>query len=343
MSFADFRKLYGELQHVPKNAKSIENKFNKLEISKLLSTALEALKHADNIVVSEVDKILNAIKSYGGQNLSMEQRQPLFADFERKPPPVIMLPMESSRNPPNDREVRTKISKTLEKVKVDKCRLTPTGTVIIDVPTLEDRENAAKYVKTALKDTHCISEPIKKNPKLLLTHVSDEYPDDSIIPLICNKDSFIYKKRQEGTSFRVLTSWKSRNNKDKAFRNVVIECSKEIRNRIMDNNKGRINFGLSRHEVLDYVSPKQCFHCQRFNHIAVECREKDKPQVCGLCADEHDTRSCPGARGGYRKCINCSRAGREDCDPYHSARSASCPIFQKTKKNILGKMCLDYE
>ena len=181
-----------------------------------------------------------------------------------------------------------------------------------------------------------------KNPKLLMARVNDEFSDESLISLICAKDKVLYDERKKGALFKVHHSWKSRNNENINSRNVIIECSKDIRNRIINLNNGYIYFGLSRYKVKDYVSPKQCFHCQRFNHVAANCEEKEKPQVCGLCAMEHDTRNCPSARGRYRKCINCPRTGGDDCDPYHSARSASCPIFLRTKESILRRLCFDY-
>ena len=261
----------------------------------------------------------------------------LMSNIVKKPPAIVFQPIETTNVPKN--EITSKVNDALKSVKVDNLHVTQSGTVFINVPTSQERQTAEKNITSALITSHAVSKPHAKTPKLLIKHVLDEYSDENLINLACNKDQFLANKCSSGSLFKVEKSWKSKNDREKSFRNVVIQCSQDIRNHIINQNRGYLYIGLSRCKVQDYVSPKQCFHCHRFNHIAENCDDKEKPRVCGLCAGEHDTRTCPGAAGNFRKCINCVRKNEED--PYHSSRSALCPTFVQTKKNILGRICFD--
>ena len=347
MSFAKFKKLYSELQSIPSDTKSIENKFNKPDIANYLSVALKALKCADDILILEVDKMLNTAKSIvdeaqNQQNSNRhpvsESRQTVASNSVNKPPAIVLKPMDSKNIP--ESEIKYNINDALTNVRVDNTHMAKSGTILIHVPTLEERDTAVKRIESALTKSHVINKPKQITPRLLIKDVFDEYPDNSLIDLTCEKDQFLADRHKSGTLFKVERSWKPGYKSERPFRNVIIQCSKEIRNHIINKNGGNLYFGLSRCAVQDYVAPKRCFHCHRFNHVAESCMDKKKPRVCGLCADNHETATCPGASGSYRKCVNCVRKNEED--PYHSAGSASCPIFLKIRRNILEKMCFDF-
>lgn len=62
-----------------------------------------------------------------------------------------------------------------------------------------------------------------------------------------------------------------------------------------------IYLGFSAHRVKEYVEgPIQCFHCQRFGHLARNCRW---PQRCKFCAGPHGFKECTARR--QPKCANC--------------------------------------
>ena len=130
MCYADFRKLYEELQSIPSDAKPIENKYNKPEMSNMLSSALKALKLADSLLIMDLDKVINTAKAIVDRNT-----QPLCTQIMNKTPPIVMVPIDSSRNQSADSDVKAKISSTLKNIKVDKCHMTQSGTVFIDFPT----------------------------------------------------------------------------------------------------------------------------------------------------------------------------------------------------------------
>jgi Zinc knuckle len=70
--------------------------------------------------------------------------------------------------------------------------------------------------------------------------------------------------------------------------------------------------------------PRVCFRCQKFGHMAKQCRST--AAYCGFCAQNHNTRDCPKDKDNeVRCCINCQGT--------HSPRSLECPVMQH-KYNI---------
>ncbi|GBN28149.1 hypothetical protein AVEN_218064-1 [Araneus ventricosus] len=72
----------------------------------------------------------------------------------------------------------------------------------------------------------------------------------------------------------------------------------------------------------------QCFHCQSFAHIASKCRMNVK---CVICAENHDSRSCPqkNLENPIKKCANCGGT--------HTASYRGCPKFPKIRTNEVKK------
>ena len=65
-----------------------------------------------------------------------------------------------------------------------------------------------------------------------------------------------------------------------------------------------------------------CFKCQRFNHLAKDCKNETN---CGKCNQNHQTRECNAEKNLYK----CSRCKTND----HPTWSNSCPEFLAKKKN----------
>ncbi|XP_064460926.1 uncharacterized protein LOC135370905 [Ornithodoros turicata] len=74
-----------------------------------------------------------------------------------------------------------------------------------------------------------------------------------------------------------------------------------------------VKFGFSTHKVHEYVeSPVQCYHCQRFGHLARSCRW---PLRCKFCSQPHTLKECTARR--QPECAN--------CEGPHAASHSLCP------------------
>ncbi|XP_064470370.1 uncharacterized protein LOC135385122 [Ornithodoros turicata] len=75
----------------------------------------------------------------------------------------------------------------------------------------------------------------------------------------------------------------------------------------------KVHLGFGTHDVYEYVDgPVQCYNCQRFGHLARNCRW---PTRCKICSGSHTLQDCTARR--EPKCSNCGGP--------HAASHSLCP------------------
>jgi hypothetical protein len=67
---------------------------------------------------------------------------------------------------------------------------------------------------------------------------------------------------------------------------------------------------------------KQCFRCQKYDHVSKTCRNDVK---CDFCAYEHFSDECK-AINDYKKCVNCEKK--------HSTWNIQCVVKTREKKRL---------
>src|ERR1700761_1127748 len=92
-----------------------------------------------------------------------------------------------------------------------------------------------------------------------------------------------------------------------------------------------IRYGLilaGKHVRLRLLEPEpvRCLNCNQYSvgHIAANCPNK---VVCGNCAGEHHTTTCPHKDDDHVRCSNCDGPG-------HAAWSRNCPEFIRRKAQL---------
>jgi len=87
-----------------------------------------------------------------------------------------------------------------------------------------------------------------------------------------------------------------------------------------DNMPKKVYLGYMSYPVRMYVPrPLRCFNCQRFGHIANNCREKKR---CARCGGEHDYGEC--GTGVQPKCCNCGGN--------HNVAYGGCKVMRQENK-----------
>jgi hypothetical protein len=99
---------------------------------------------------------------------------------------------------------------------------------------------------------------------------------------------------------------------------IIKLINSEMTNRLIKNNL--LNYYS--HRVCEYFEMKcrikQCFRCQKYDHVNKVCRNDEK---CDFCTCEHFSFECR-TFNEHKKCVNCVKK--------HSAWSFQCDV--KTKK-----------
>lgn len=166
-----------------------------------------------------------------------------------------------------------------------------------------------------------VSRPVAKKPQLRLIGVIKDMSTEKIEEgLIKQNEDLVKSLEPDDRKIKLLRRTKSRNNE---LCNCVLEVSPGLWNAIRDR---RIRLGYQMVLAVDQSPVRQCFRCMGFGHTANVCKGEE---VCGYCAQSHDTRTCTH-RQGPPQCNNCKTALGDEAP--HPAYSTECPIWRKWDK-----------
>ena len=89
--------------------------------------------------------------------------------------------------------------------------------------------------------------------------------------------------------------------------------------------------------VKDRFLIKQCYNCQKLQHISTNCPEKSKP-VCMYCSASHKASNCQHKHNRRKHvCRNCSQSRNLQisslCNTHHSG-SPDCPLIMRAIERI---------
>jgi len=125
---------------------------------------------------------------------------------------------------------------------------------------------------------------------------------------------------------------KSARNKDAIINKVILFCDNE-QTATNHKNKGFIYLSYQKHKTEEYkpaIRLTSCFKCQKFGHIAKQCRaDKTVCPKCGKDDHEKDEQNKLVCNEEKKHCINC---GQE-----HSSAYAGCPKKKKILQDLKNK------
>ncbi|XP_063620697.1 myb-like protein X [Cydia splendana] len=227
------------------------------------------------------------------------------------------------------KQVQDKVDVIQLGVGIQQIRYTKSNKVVINCENEEDREK----LSTAIRNNNTgvtVEVPKLRNPQIKLIGVINENVGDKITEAIHRQNPNITSNLSGNE--KLIKYIRHINRRDSYTKNVIIEVSPEIYNRIQQQRKIRI--GYQSVMAVEQQQLLQCYNCMGYNHRASICTAKTR---CGYCAETHDTRKCPNRYSKDPNCSNCQKKGMEHI---HAAYSLDCPEYSKWSK--IAKMSIRY-
>jgi hypothetical protein len=232
--------------------------------------------------------------------------------------------------------VKTKVEKALNKIPVLDLSVTKKRTNLM-FETDEQLEQAKEVLSPFLDVSPVVEKEKKKDPRIMINDLDqDMLEKDSLLSeIVSDKNASVKRLVEEGHVVRVV-------HVNKAGRYAVIQVSPDVR-KVISDRRDKLFLKLRQHPVRNRFYVTQCFHCQRYGHVAgsVYCPNKDKSAVCAFCTGDHDTRTCQAKKDNTvssMKCVNCDHGGSREDKRHarsHPASSSMCPFYINAKARLM--------
>lgn len=342
MSQMKFNEMYEGVRGLPLDCEKLK-KLNKDELVNKLCSALNILKQAEVTICMQADSIsatnaelvkqcsLNRECSSDTTAIGTSSRT--FSSVVKQTTTPIVLTCNKDQPKFDTTEMKHKVKNALRNVNVNSTRVTRQGNLIVSLPDSDNKEKATENLKNIFQNEVDIGNLQKIPPKLTIVGLPTEVTQETLIADICAKDSKICDMIEKGSKIEILGCWEINNERgDVSSKKVAVKVSPNIRNYIMEMNKGYLYVNLSRCRVYDRLMATQCYHCYGYNHFANNCPNKVKAATCGRCAAPHQTKNCQSQE---EKCINCVRLN--DSPSNHCAYSYKCPVYAHEREVLMKK------
>ena len=203
--------------------------------------------------------------------------------------------------------------------------------------TDDQLEQAKEVLSPFLEVSTFVEKEKKKDPRIMINDLDPDLLEKDVLlsEILSDKNEGVKRLTEEGHQVKVV-------HVNQSGRYAVVQVSPEVR-KVIAERKDRLFLKLRQHMVKNRFYVTQCYHCQRFGHVAgsIYCPNKDKEAVCSFCSGEHDTRQCPAKKNNdisKMKCANCDHSGSKEDKRHaksHPASSNLCPFYVNAKARLM--------
>ena len=170
--------------------------------------------------------------------------------------------------------------------------------------------------------------PSSRLPTILIIDIPTDYSKSDLLERVKNQNQSKFADAGivlDDTNFKILHT--RAQVKDPTLFKAKVRVAEDVR-RVIDNNRNKLNIGLTSCTVFDDLFVKRCNRCQRFNHFKDSCPATNTV-VCGNCAEGHDTETCTATN---MKCYNCTKAKYTDTN--HKTSYYKCKIYTEAQTKL---------
>lgn len=185
-----------------------------------------------------------------------------------------------------------------------------------------------QIVREKLGDGYDVTLPLVKNPRLRITNINTDIPDESIIDELKKNNELI-----KDAEIKLVTII-PRKFRSTVTNDVIVEVKSDTYKLML--NTGVLRLPWRECRVLQHLHIKRCFKCCGFSHTAQQC--KQNVQFCSKCAGTHKFDSCKSRK---MCCINCKVTNEKfgsNLNTEHHAWSKDCPVLSRRMQQIREKI-----
>lgn len=296
-----------------------------IRYEKNMTELKDCVKELKECVNSKTDTVSDALSKMNNQ--CAQKVKPSYADKVKQSEPVVLVvPRRTQTTQETQKDVRQLMDPS--EIPIDSMRNASKGTVVLEGRSKNDLDLIQKYASEKLGSTYDVKLSELKRPKILVSGMSEKFSNDEIISKLK-----VQNRTVEDAELRVVSTF------GKSTFNAVIEMDCDSFNKVMSNDRRKLNIGWSSCIVKEYVDLMKCYNCQGFNHTAKACTRK---KACKKCAGEHDVAAC---KSTVIRCTNCNNANKRlnlNLRTDHVAGSDNCKVTERqmniNRKRVQYKM-----
>lgn len=235
---------------------------------------------------------------------------------KRSEPVVVIKPKNQQTCLQTKEEVKGKLDPV--QLSVKGIRNITRGGIVVECKNEEDIENIRTEAVKKLGSDYEIKVPVKKNPKVKISGLSERLSDQELIKKMIAQNEFI----NEESKIKIVYV----SNPSRRFNTYSVIAEVDSTTFVHLVNKERINIGWDRCYVHEVHNITRCYNCSGFYHKAKECKNK---LACPKCSGEHTLKDCTSSQA---ECINCKMAIQKlkiKVDARHEAWDLNCPVYKR--------------
>lgn len=286
-----------------------------------------------NDVEKKIDTCNVQVRSNSSSNIvsnGTHSTTPTYASvFKRSnvKPAVVIKPKKQQNSAKTLEAVTNKVTKS--DLKVCGTRNVRDGGIVLRCENSTETMKAKQIINEKLGDDYEVILPKIKNPRLRVTNLPIEIPEENI-----TSELKIYNESIIDIEMRVVTVLNRKATSSKTSSNdVVIEVNGAGYKKLLDLKTLRLPWTTC--NVLEHVYVKRCYKCLGFSHIAKDCKGDQK---CSKCGGAHKYSDCKSKKLCCANCHSSNEKHKTSNKTNHHAWSKDCAVYKRRIETLMNKI-----
>lgn len=239
---------------------------------------------------------------------------------------IIVKSKEKKAHKEVKKDLASKVDPVSLNMDISISRKIKDGDVVLECRNADEPEKLRRQIESKVGDGYEVKSSKKVYPKMKIVNIPEEVNKE------CTeiRDKILCQNGiQSGRSnFHLEVFHLTRGNKE--YFSALIEVDMETFEILQ--RRERINIGLNRCRVFEFINVLKCYRCQGYSHFAKDCREEK--DCCPRCGGEHNEKQC---KERVFRCVNCVKANAKfglQLNTEHAVWDRDCSCLKRIEEQI---------